>query len=119
MLSRPTAFAAAPRAINVTRPLSQSSQLFARKDAQGKDDMTIESNEYSKSGSDAASASVEKAAFDPKSTSPEEEHDTAGREAEHKSGVSVIFIARRQWLSERGRDEANMSFNRRAPITTH
>jgi len=63
------------------RPLSQSTQLQARKDAQGKDEMTIESNEYSKSGSDAQAAGVEKAAFDPKSTRPEEEHDTAGREA--------------------------------------
>lgn len=85
LISRPTAFAAAARAGSAVRPLSQTTQLRAHKDAQGKDEMKIESNEYSKSGSDAQSAGVEKAAFDPKSTRPEEEHDTAGREA----GVSA------------------------------
>ncbi|KAF2239566.1 hypothetical protein EV356DRAFT_528154 [Viridothelium virens] len=64
------------------RPLHSSiPSLLPRKDAQGKDDLTPESNEYSKSGSDAQSAQVEKAAFDPSKTSPEEQHDTAGQEA--------------------------------------
>ncbi|KAI9666039.1 MAG: hypothetical protein M1821_003974 [Bathelium mastoideum] len=60
---------------------SSSRTFFPRKDAQGKDDLVPESNEYSKSGSDAQSAQVEKAAFDPSKTSPEEQHDVAGQEA--------------------------------------
>ena len=64
------------------RSLHQSARsLLPRKDAQGKDDLTPESNEYSKSGSDAQSAQMDQAAFDPKKTSPEEEHDVAGQEA--------------------------------------
>jgi len=94
LLSRPTSLiSAAPRVANISRPLSQSPQLRARKDAQGKDDMVVESNEYSKSGSDAQSAAVENAAFDPKSTRPEEEHDSAGKEAGVSSFPFSVFTS--------------------------
>lgn len=64
------------------RPFSQRSQTLARKDTQDKDSMKIEPNEYSKSGSDNAAAETSDTAFDPNKTSPEEQHDSAGREAE-------------------------------------
>lgn len=48
-----------------------------------KDSLKPEPNEYSKSGSDDASAKIEDAAFDPKKTSPESEH--ASGEAESGS----------------------------------
>ncbi|KAI9693474.1 MAG: hypothetical protein M1820_009267 [Bogoriella megaspora] len=57
------------------------SQFYPRKDAQGKDDIVVEPNEYSKSGSDVQSAQSEKAAYDPSTTSPEEEQNIAGQEA--------------------------------------
>ncbi|KAI9806562.1 MAG: hypothetical protein M1833_003749 [Piccolia ochrophora] len=49
-----------------------------RKDAQDKDSINTESTEYSKSGSDAASAAQEQAAFDPTETDPQAEQGTAG-----------------------------------------
>ena len=61
-----------------------------RNDAQGKDDLTPESNEYSKSGSDAQSAQLDKAAFDPSTTSPEKEHDMAGQEAEQSDEANSL-----------------------------
>ncbi|CAK4032354.1 Hypothetical predicted protein [Lecanosticta acicola] len=57
-------------------------QSFATKYDQDKDSINPESNEYSKSGGDGAAAqATEKAAFDPKQTSPEEEEQMASREA--------------------------------------
>jgi len=75
----------ASRRFLAARQFQTSSRQLARKDAQGKDDLKPEPNEYSKSGSDDEAAAVEKAAFDPSKTSPEEEHNTAGAEA---GGVS-------------------------------
>ncbi|MCJ1313146.1 hypothetical protein MMC25_006823 [Agyrium rufum] len=74
-------FRASPRSTlskQCKSPLSSGSRSLARKDTQGKDDMLIEPNEYSKSGSDTAAAQQDDAAFDPKTTSPEGAHDQAG-----------------------------------------
>lgn len=69
-----------------TRYLHASPFQLARKDAQGKDELKPEPNEYSKSGSDDAAARTEGAAFDPNTTSPEGQHEQAGSET--KEGVS-------------------------------
>ena len=71
-----------PVARVVARPLSYTHQLQARKDAQDKDSLKPEPNEYSKSGSDDEAARVENTAFDPNKTTPEEQHDSAGRESQ-------------------------------------
>lgn len=79
------------RQLVAPRQFQTSTRQLARKDAQDKDSLKPESNEYSKSGSDAESAAVEDAAFNPDKTSPEEQHDTAG--AESGSGeVSIIML---------------------------
>lgn len=81
-------FAARPtyasRQFLAARQFQTSSRCLARKDAQDKDSLKPESNEYSKSGSDDKSAAVDDAAFNPDKTSPEEEHDTAGAETKGK-----------------------------------
>jgi hypothetical protein len=66
---------AKPRAFSTT-PL-----LAARKDTQDKDSLAPLPNEYSKSGSDDAAAAVEKAAFDPNETRPEQESEIAEKES--------------------------------------
>ncbi|MCJ1369583.1 hypothetical protein MMC20_000795 [Loxospora ochrophaea] len=55
--------------------------LHPRKDAQDKDSMNVEANEYSKSGTDDQAARQESASFDPKKTDPDEQLKTAGDEA--------------------------------------
>jgi hypothetical protein len=83
------ATARAPLAVS-SRPFSQAPIRFARKDTQDKDSLKPEPNEYSKSGSDDAAAAVEKAAFDPSETRPEQESATA--EKESGSDVSIVRI---------------------------
>lgn len=61
---------------------------LAAKNTQDKDSMNPQSNEYSKSGSDQAVASLS-AAFDPKSTSPED----AERKAEHEEGGDLLYVS--------------------------
>lgn len=68
------------------RPFSQHLQKQAAKDTQDKDSLKPESNEYSKSGSDAQAAQDD-AAFDPSKTRPEEQENSS--EAEN-GGVSFI-----------------------------
>ncbi|TKA79585.1 hypothetical protein B0A55_03376 [Friedmanniomyces simplex] len=82
---------ASSKQVFTTRPFHLSTQQFARKDAQDKDSLKPEPNEYSKSGSDDAAAAVEDAAFDPKKTSPEAEHASAQKEAKSE-GVSLAAI---------------------------
>jgi hypothetical protein len=61
------------------RQLHQSSLVrLTRKDSQDKDSINTEATEYSKSGTDDATARNEEAAFDPKKTGPSEEKETAG-----------------------------------------
>lgn len=81
--SRPvTRFATATRQLQVS-----SRQQYPRKDAQDKDSLAPESNEYSKSGSDAQSAATEEAAFSGDKTRPEEQEQHAAKES---GGVSVL-----------------------------
>jgi hypothetical protein len=81
LAQQPRVLSQRPVARVITRPLSYTYQLQARKDTQDKDSLKPEPNEYSKSGSDDEAARVEKTAFDPSKTSPEEEHDSAGSES--------------------------------------
>jgi hypothetical protein len=74
--------------VGSSRPFSQAPIRLARKDTQDKDSLKPEPNEYSKSGSDDAAAAVEKAAFDPSETRPEQESATAEKE----SGSDVSFL---------------------------
>lgn len=80
-LSRPT---------QTIRPFSSTIRFAARKDAQGKDDLKPEPNEYSKSGSDDAAARVEETAFDPDKTSPEAQHDHAASESSEVRGCLLF-----------------------------
>lgn len=79
--ARPSARLLPTSASPTTRPFTSTPLNRARKDAQDKDSLKPEPNEYSKSGSDDAAAATEKAAFDPSQTRPEEERATAGRES--------------------------------------
>ncbi|KAF2117222.1 hypothetical protein BDV96DRAFT_598146 [Lophiotrema nucula] len=54
--------------------------LFPRKDTQDKDSLDPSSSEYSKSGTDNATAGTD-AAFDPNETRPEKEEHNAGQES--------------------------------------
>lgn len=56
--------------------------MFARKDTQDRESMNVDSNEYSKSGGDGATARTSDAAFSRNETRPEEELDEAGKETE-------------------------------------
>jgi hypothetical protein len=81
LTTRAGAGARAPLIATSSRPFSQSPSILARKDTQDKDSLKPEPNEYSKAGSDDAAAAVEKAAFDPSETRPEQESATAERES--------------------------------------
>ncbi|WPG98244.1 Hypothetical protein R9X50_00103200 [Acrodontium crateriforme] len=72
---------ASKQPILATRQLHSSSTCLARKDTQDRESINVESNEYSKSGGDNATAATEDAAFNPQKTSPEEERKTAKRES--------------------------------------
>lgn len=73
--------------VAAVRPFSQHLQKQAAKDTQDKDSLKPESNEYSKSGSDAQAAQDD-AAFDPSKTRPEEQENSS--EAEN-GGVCVLL----------------------------
>ncbi|KAK3074142.1 hypothetical protein LTR53_003672 [Teratosphaeriaceae sp. CCFEE 6253] len=75
------------------RPIHVSTRQLARKDAQDKDSLKPESNEYSKSGSDAESAAVEDAAFNPDKTSPEEEHAASKSESGGGAGGDPLEVS--------------------------
>lgn len=81
LAQQPRVLSQRPVARVISRPLSYTCQLQARKDAQSKDSLKPEPNEYSKSGSDDEAARVEQTAFDPSKTSPEEQHDSAESES--------------------------------------
>ncbi|KAI4225060.1 MAG: hypothetical protein L6R36_004187 [Xanthoria steineri] len=68
-----------------SRPLSHTSSLrHPRKDSQDKDSINTEATEYSKSGTDDASARHEDTAFDPGVTDPGHQKDKVG----DKTGAS-------------------------------
>ncbi|KAL8674582.1 MAG: hypothetical protein Q9168_001025 [Polycauliona sp. 1 TL-2023] len=63
------------------RSLSQTTSLnYPRKDSQDKDSINTEATEYSKSGTDDASARQEDTAFDPNVTDPGQQKDKVGNE---------------------------------------
>jgi hypothetical protein len=95
LTTRATATARAPLIASNSRAFSQSPSILARKDTQDKDSLKPEPNEYSISGSDDAAAAVEKAAFDPSETRPEQESATAERES--GSDVSLEFSLCLDW----------------------
>lgn len=66
--------------------LSQSACVrYPRKDSQDKDSINTEATEYSKSGTDDASARQEDVAFDPDSTDPGHQKE----KVKEKTGVSM------------------------------
>ncbi|KEQ87170.1 hypothetical protein M438DRAFT_343545 [Aureobasidium pullulans EXF-150] len=81
LAQQPRVLSQRPIARVISRPLSYTYQLQARKDAQDKDSLKPEPNEYSKSGSDDEAARVEDTAFNPNKTTPEEQHDSAESES--------------------------------------
>ena len=71
------------------RQFSQSARLdYPRKDSQDKDSINTEATEYSKSGTDDASARQDEAAFDPNITDPGKQKDKA---AEGNSVSPISF----------------------------
>src|SRR5450755_1438948 len=68
-----------PRPLSRLHPSSTTpTRPYPRKDSQDREPMNTDATEYSKSGSDDASAQQEEAAFDPDKTSPQEEKKEAG-----------------------------------------
>lgn len=70
----------------IWRSLSSSSQsdLRGQKEAQlDREKMNTETNEGTKTGTDASSASQKEAAYNPNITQPQEEKEEAGKENEH------------------------------------
>ncbi|KAI4106236.1 MAG: hypothetical protein LQ345_007194 [Seirophora villosa] len=66
---------------SITRSLSQSTCFkYPRKDSQHKDSINPEATEYSKSGTDDASARHADTAFDPHTTRPAEQKDKVGKD---------------------------------------
>ncbi|KAK4549481.1 hypothetical protein LTR36_006478 [Oleoguttula mirabilis] len=72
------------RHIVAPRQFQTSSRVLARKDTMDKDSLNPQPNEYAKSGSDDQASAISDTAFDPKKTSPEEQHDSAGAESDSK-----------------------------------
>ncbi|KUJ23088.1 uncharacterized protein LY89DRAFT_776899, partial [Mollisia scopiformis] len=61
------------------RPFSRTTlAAYPRKGSEDKDSINTEATEYSKSGTDDASAKQEEAAFDPNTTDPKQEKKVAG-----------------------------------------
>jgi len=61
------------------RPFTQTTRTaYPRKGSEDKDSINTEATEYSKSGTDDASAKQEEAAFDPSTTDPKTEKNVAG-----------------------------------------
>ncbi|KAL8853953.1 MAG: hypothetical protein Q9221_001261 [Calogaya cf. arnoldii] len=72
-----------------TRSLSQTTSLsYPRKDSQDKDSINTEATEYSKSGTDDASARQEDTAFDPGVTDPGAQKDKVGGKTGDNSQAS-------------------------------
>lgn len=70
------------------RPISHSTCVnYPRKDSQDKDSINTEATEYSKSGTDDASARQDNTAFDPSTTDPGEQKDNVGEQ----TGVSTAI----------------------------
>lgn len=72
-----------------------------RKDSQHKDSINTEATEYSKSGTDDASARQEDAAFDPGITDPQQQKDKAGEGTEGTVSNSVPHVPRGHFEASR------------------
>ncbi|KAI4746566.1 hypothetical protein E4T50_03095 [Aureobasidium sp. EXF-12298] len=105
LAQQPRVLSQRPVARVISRPLSYTCQLQARKDAQSKDSLKPEPNEYSKSGSDDEAARVEQTAFDPNKTSPEEQHDSAASESAQASNPLNVSPANQEVSKPRGSTE--------------
>ncbi|TKA70245.1 hypothetical protein B0A49_05315 [Cryomyces minteri] len=104
-LTRSTPFrpslALAPRSFHSSRRA-----LYPSKDSQDKDSVVPKSTEYSKSGSDDASAATEDAAFDPNTTRPEQEQGQAEAESGGASNNPLEVSPANQEVSKaRGEQE--------------
>jgi len=87
-----------------TRVFSKTSfAAFPRKDSQDKDSINTEATEYTKSGTDDASARQEEAAFDPKNTDPQKEKDIAG-DGNEKSGNPLDVSPANPGVSEQSQE---------------
>ncbi|SMR42363.1 unnamed protein product [Zymoseptoria tritici ST99CH_1E4] len=94
---RQTSLRRTPFATGQTSRLAASSNYTttsirsAKKGAEDRDSISTESTEYSKSGGDGAASTVEDAAFSPDKTRPEEQYDSAKKEAggESENPLSV------------------------------
>lgn len=93
---RPQPLRASKPVPNRIRPFSQSTvRAYPRKDSQDRDSINTEATEYSKSGTDDGAAAQEEAAFDPKTTDPQEEKKIAGKGNE----VRYPLICPCSWLA--------------------
>jgi hypothetical protein len=64
------------------RQFQTRARMSARKDTQDRESMNVDSNEYSKSGGDGATARTNDVAFSRGETRPEEAMDKAGKETD-------------------------------------
>lgn len=64
-----------------------------------KDSINTDANEYSKSAGDNTSAATADAAFSADKTRPEQQHDTAAREAEEQGVSSSSSVSMALFLS--------------------
>ena len=87
LLSQCPALPHPPQAPHPAPPTPRRSLTYPRKDDQAKDSINREATEYSKSGTDDASAMQEDTAFDPSVTEPTEQKDKVGS----KTGVRFSF----------------------------
>lgn len=77
----------------LSRRFHFTARRYPRKDAQDKDSLAPDSNEYSKSAGDDKSAQIEKTAFDPKQTAPEEQQASAAEEGPREKVCERIMAA--------------------------
>lgn len=102
-------------------PARSTTRLFSAFPSRRQDDkkdsmldrekMNTESNEYSKSGSDAAAATEDQAAFDPDKTSPESQKNSEGKPLEVSPGNHDVSQARdtEEGGSEKGVERTHSS----------
>jgi len=99
-ISRPS-----PSSIRTLRPFSQTPlSRYPRKGSEDKDSINTEATEYSKSGTDDASARQEEAAFGPETTDPSKEKKIAG-EGEGSGNPLEVSPANTKVSKPRGETE--------------
>ncbi|CZR51958.1 uncharacterized protein PAC_01835 [Phialocephala subalpina] len=91
--------------IQTIRPFSRTPLApFPRRGSEDKDSINTEATEYSKSGTDDASARQEEAAFDPSTTDPQKEKKVAG-EGEGSGNPLEVSPANPEVSKPRGETE--------------